>query len=124
MTSTGSSGQARSPSPASQVWQRHGLLACALTLTGVGVLMGVMEQTSSSKFTQGVLLKTGIVTFMWWLALPQLRKLNPWMVGGFLALAIVAVVRPVLLIVMLKAAIPLAPILGLAWLFWKLKRKP
>ena len=103
-------------------WQRHALLAISIGLTAGGLILGFSTESASHEFAQGVLLKTGIVTFMWWLALPQLRKLNPIVVGITAVLALVAIVRPQLLLLMAKVALPLAPILFLLWLFWRLKR--
>jgi len=54
---------------------------------------------------------------MWWLALPQLQKLNPWALGTAGGLAVIAIVRPQLLLVIGKVAFALAPILFLIWLF-------
>lgn len=105
-------------------WRRHALLGFAVGLTGLGVLLGMSADTASETLFQGVCLKTGIVTFMWWLALPQLQKLNPFAVGAFGVLAVLAIVRPQLLLLLPKAAIALAPVLCLLWLFLKLQRKP
>ena len=105
-------------------WRRYALLVFAISLTGVGIALGFAEESSDTLMAQGVCLKTGIVTFMWWLALPQLQKLNPFAVGAVGVLAIVAIVRPQVLLVLPKVAIALGPVLVLLWLFWKLMKKP
>ena len=104
-------------------WRQQALLIIAIGLLGVGLALGFLTQAATYAFAQGVLLKTGIVVFMWWLALPQLRKLNPLLVGAVGVLAIVAIVRPQVILLLGRLAIPLTPVLFLLWLFWKLKRR-
>ena len=104
-------------------WQRHALLTFSIGLTSLGFIVGLQGDSSNLQFIQGVCLKTGIVIFMWWLALPQLQRLNPWAVGTAGGLAVIAVVRPSLLLVIGKVALALAPILFLIWLISGAKRK-
>lgn len=104
-------------------WRRHALLAIAIILIVAGVLLGWLGAKGGGQLAEGVCLKTGMVTLMWWLALPQLRKLNPYAMGTVGVVAIVAIVRPQVLVVVARLMIPLAPVLFLLWGLWKLKRK-
>lgn len=97
-----------------EVIQRHALFAISLLLMGVGLFFNTGSQ--ANEFLRAVCLKTGLVLFMLWLALPQLRKLNYWAIvptGIFLVLAIV---RPSLVVIAARVALVLSPVLFLLWM--------
>lgn len=85
-------------------------------------MLQLRATSASDEFVPGVLLKVGIVLFMGWLALPQLQKLNPWLLAPVATLGLLAIVQPRTLPVIARAAIPLLPIAFLIWLFWAPKR--
>ena len=110
------------PPQRSTDWRRHALLAIAIVLMVAGAVVGLTPANSSRAFAQGVFLKTGMVTFMWWLALPQLQKLNPWATGAVLTCGLIAIVRPQLFLVAARVAIPLLPLLCVIWLLRRPKK--
>ena len=104
-------------SPQSEAWRRHALFAISLVMMGIGVFSSAGGKLEAG-FYGAVCLKVGLVLFMLWLALPQLEKLNYWAVIPVLVAAVVAVVRPQLILVAARVLVPLAPVLFMIWLFW------
>ena len=91
-------------------------------MLAVGLLLGQYDSASQSEFLRAILLKVGIVLFMLWLALPQLQKLNWFAIIPVGCVAVFAVVRPQLIVIIARVVVPLAPVLFLIWLFWKPKQ--
>jgi len=106
-------------------WRRHlvGLISLGL-LAAAGAIWWRGAATSDLQFAQGVCVKCGITLFMLWLALPQLEKTRLWTAIPVAMLVVVAVLRPQLLPVLLRALIAIAPLLLAGWLLWKLAGKP
>ena len=102
-------------------WRRHALFVISVAMMGAGLMMGT--DSSSTEFARAICLKVGIVLFMIWLAMPQLRKLNPWAVVPVAAVSLIAIVRPQLILVLARIIVPLAPILFLIWLLRMPKKK-
>lgn len=104
-----------------EVIQRYALFAISLVLVAVGVFFN--NGTQSSEFLRAVCLKVGIVLFMLWLALPQLKKLNYWAIIPTIVVAILAIVRPQLLPILARGVLFLSPLLFLIWVIWVPDRK-
>lgn len=106
----------------SGAWRRHALFAISIAMLAGGLLLGQYDSASQSEFLRAILLKVGIVLFMLWLALPQLQKLNWFAIIPVGCIAVLAVVRPQLIVIIARVVVPLAPVLFLIWLFWKPKQ--
>lgn len=103
-------------------WRRHALLGISVVMLAIGLLLSSYD-SAETEFTRGLTLKTGLVLFMLWLALPQLEKLNWYAIVPIALLSIVAISRPQLILVVARVLVPLSPVLFLIWLFWKPKAK-
>ncbi|MCA9106367.1 MAG: hypothetical protein KDA83_13135 [Planctomycetales bacterium] len=85
-------------------WQRHMLGIIGLALLAAGVGLGLSE-TGSSLFVMGVLIKTGSMLLVLWLALPNVQQLYRrfprwvWVVSA-LALFVTVLQRSMLLFVL------------------------
>ena len=98
-------------------------MGIAIVMIATGLLLSFSATSSELEFTRGILLKVGIVLFMMWLAMPQLERMNLWIVASVGMLALVSIVRPQVLLVLPRIIVPLAPVLFLIWLFWMPKKK-
>lgn len=88
----------------------------------LGMLLSQFDSAGQSEFLRAILMKVGIVLFMFWLAIPQLQKLNWFAIIPLGGMAVLAVVRPQLILVIARVVVPLAPVLFLIWIFWKPKQ--
>ena len=104
-----------------EAWRRHTLCAISIALLGAGLALSSFSTAGETEFLRGVFLKSGIVLFMLWLALPQLERLNWWALLPVVLTGFVAVVRPQLILVAARIVVPLAPILFLIWMIRKPK---
>ena len=116
-------GKQAAPTTALENWRRHALLVISIIMLAAGLVLSATSASSEMEFARAILLKVGIVLFMIWLAMPQLQRLNPWVVVPVGILALTAIVRPQLLLLLPKIMIPLAPVLLLIWLFCSPKKK-
>ncbi len=90
--------------------QRHAIGATAIVL----IVLGVWTHGDTESAVSGVCLRVGAVLGFLWLALPQLQRVPPWLIG-VLAVSLLVVMRwPKLLL----AAVPLAIVL------WLLRPRP
>ena len=103
------------------VIQRNALFAISIVLVAVGVFFNTGSQ--GNEFLRAVCLKVGIVLFMLWLALPQLKKLNYWIIAPIGVAVIAVIVRPELIRVIAGVGLFLAPVLFLIWLLWLPSKK-
>ena len=97
-----------------EVIQRNALFAISLVLMAIGLFFNT--GTQANEFFRAICLKTGIVLFMLWLALPQLKKLNYWAIVPTIVVAVLAIVRPQLIVIAARAALFLSPVLFLIWM--------
>lgn len=102
-------------------WRRHALFGISIAMLAAALLMSA--NSSGSEFAQAICIRVGIVLFMIWLALPQLRKLNPWATIPVVVVSLIAIVRPQLILVLARVIVPIAPVLFLIWLLWVPKKK-
>lgn len=93
--------------------RRNALFVISLLLVAVGVFFNT--GTQANEFLRAICLKVGIVLFMLWLALPQLKKLNYWAIIPTLIIAVLAVVRPQLLQIIARGVLFVSPLLVLIW---------
>ena len=91
-------------------------------LAALGLSWG--SPAPNTELLRGVLLKVGIIVFMWWLALPQLRRLNWWLLAPAAVVSLVGVVRPQFVLLVARSALPLAPVLVPIIIVLYLLRKP
>lgn len=103
--------------------RRHALFGISIVLTAIGVFANFGSEFEAN-FVGAVCLKSGVVLFMLWLALPQLAKLNYWAILPILAVSLIAIFRPQLIMIAGRAILPLAPFLFVLWLLWVPKKKP
>lgn len=103
-------------------WRRHALLGISVVMLAIGLFLSSYD-SAGTEFTRGLSLKTGLVLFMLWLALPQLEKLNWYAIVPIVFLSVVAIARPQLILVLARVIVPLTPVLFLIWLFWKPKAR-
>ncbi len=75
-------------------WQRGLLAFFAIALLGMGAALHFLpnDDSSSSKFAAGTLLKVGIVLALAWISAPQLERLGWQRLRGALLVAVVIVI--------------------------------
>ncbi len=101
--------------------QRNALFAISIVLVAIGVFFNTGSQ--GNEFLRAVCLKVGIVLFMLWLALPQLKKLNYWVIAPIGVGVVAVIVRPELIRVFARVGLFLAPLFFVIWLLWVPKKR-
>lgn len=97
--------------------RRHlaGLIGLSMLIAGaVGLLLG--SASGQTGFSYGVLLKVGIVLILLWLAYPQLQRFPSWVAAAIFIVGCALAIRPRVVAVLVRAALPLLAILPLLWL--------
>jgi hypothetical protein len=100
-------------------WRRHALGVISIGLMLSGIAFGLFTDSDQGTFAEGIFIKTGTTLFVWWLAYPQLQRLNWWVVLPTLGTITVMVFRPHLIFPAARLLVFLAPVLLLIWLFRK-----
>lgn len=102
-----------------------GIISIALIATGswLAFVVGGNEY----QFTAAACMRSGLVLFAFWLALPQLQKFEDntpaWAFLAFIAVGAVAVFRPRLLFILIPLLAGLGALKFVGWLFAPLPKR-